>query len=609
MTHPLDRRQLLLAGAATAVATALPAWAQTPTPGRDPALAKLFDTFFWEGLERNPEGATNLGLDKGPHADLRAKLSDGGPAARTAARALNASQLQRLEAFDPSQLGPADRIDYDVVRYQRRGAADVAKFDFGGAGYGPSPYVLSQQAGAYQSTPDFLDTKHPVETRADAEAYLARLNAFADQLNGNSERFRADTGEGVIPPDFILDLTIAQLETLRQPAGEARVVQSLARRAAAKGLGDGWAAQAAAIYDARVLPALAAQLAAVRAVRPRASSRAGIGHLPQGADFYRVALRNTTTTRLSPEEVHRFGIEQGRELKARMDEILRAQGMTRGTVGERVQAVNTLPGQVFPNTDEGKVAAIAFANERLAAVLPRLARVFKRTPQYRFEVRRVPKETEAGAASAFAQQPSLDGTRPGLVYFNFKDSAEWPRYIIPTVVFHEGLPGHQYEGGLALANADLPMLRKTTGFSGYGEGWALYAEQVADELGMYEGDPLGRLGYLKMRLFRANRCIIDTGLHAMGWTRERAIRQFVDDQGETPGFATREVERYCVNPGQACSYLLGYRSFVDLRTRAQATLGARFDIKDWHEAVLGIGRVPLELLEARGDAWAKARAA
>lgn len=610
MNQPnLDRRQLLLAGAATAATVALPAFAQSPAaaPGRDPTLAKLFDTFFWEGLTQNPEGATQLGLDKGPHAALRAKASDGGPAGRAAARALNTSQLRRLEAFDPSKLATADRIDYDVVLYQRRGAAEVAKFDFGGGGYGPSPYVLSQQGGVYQSTPDFLDTKQPVETRADAEAYLSRLDGFADALNGNTERFRADTGQGVIPPDFILDLTIAQMESLRKPAGDARVVQSLAKRAAAKGLGDEWGVKAAAIYDARVLPALEAQLAAVKAVRPRATAQAGIGSRPRGEEFYRVGLRNNTTTQLTPKEVHQFGIDQGKELKAQMDAILHAQGYTKGTVGERVQAINKLAGQVFPNTDEGKVAAIAFCNETQAKILPVMSKMFNRMPPYKFEVRRVPKETEAGAASAFAQSPSLDGTRPGLVYFNLRDSAEWPRYMMPTVVFHEGLPGHQFEGGLALSNTTLPMLRKTGGFSGYGEGWALYAEQLADELGMYEGDPLGRLGYLKMRLFRANRCIIDTGLHAFGWTRERAIKQFIDDQGETPGFATREVERYCVNPGQACSYLLGYKSFVDLRARAQQTLGAKFDIKAWHDAVLGIGRVPLEILEARGDAWARAQ--
>ena len=217
---------------------AVPPLPRPPASGRDPALAKLFDTFFWEGLAQNPEGATQLGLDKGAHADLRAKSSDQSTAGRDAARALNASQLKRIEAFDPAELSTADRIDYDVVLYQRRASADVAKFDFGGSGYGPSPYVISQQSGAYQSTPDFLDTKQPVETAADADAYLARLDAFAGNLAGNTDRFQADVARGIIPPDFILDLTLAQMKALRTTSADARTVQSLATRAKAKGLGD-----------------------------------------------------------------------------------------------------------------------------------------------------------------------------------------------------------------------------------------------------------------------------------------------------------------------------------------------------------------------------------
>jgi uncharacterized protein (DUF885 family) len=218
-------------------------------------------------------------------------------------------------------------------------------------------------------------------------------------------------------------------------------------------------------------------------------------------------------------------------------------------------------------------------------------------------VRRVPPQTEAGAASAFSQAPAQDGSRPGLVYFNLHDSAEWPKFCLATTVFHEGLPGHQFEGGLALSNKNLPLIRKASGFSGYGEGWALYAEQLADELGMYDDDPLGRLGYLKFQLFRANRCVVDTGIHHLKWSREQAIQYFVDQDGEAPGFATREVERYCATPGQACSYKLGHTVFVNLRAKAKAAMGPRFDIKAFHDAVLNCGRVPLDILQQVGDGW------
>jgi uncharacterized protein (DUF885 family) len=294
-------------------------------------------------------------------------------------------------------------------------------------------------------------------------------------------------------------------------------------------------------------------------------------------------------------------------ISSRLDGLLRAQGMTQGTVGERMAALYKDPRQLYPNTDEGKRQAIAYCNERLAAIRTRLPSVFHRLPPYRFEVRRVPPETEAGAASAFSQGASLDGSRPGLVYFNLHDSAEWPKFCLATTVFHEGLPGHQMEGGLALSNTSLPLIRKASGFSGYGEGWALYAEQLADEIGMYDDDPLGRLGYLKFQLFRANRCVVDTGIHAMRWSREQAIDYFVAQEGEARGFAAREVERYCATPGQACSYKLGHSVFTGMREKAKAQLGSRFDIKDFHDAVLGCGRVPLETLQTVGDEWIAAR--
>ncbi len=598
----IDRRTMLRSGAVAGAALALPASTLAATPARDPKLATLFDALFLEGVRQRPESATLLGLDTGANADLRASLSDASEAGRAAARALTASQIKRLQAVDRKKLGPADRLDLDVVLYARRAAAAADRFGYAGA-----PYVISQQNGAYQSVPDFLDTKHPLNNVSDADAWLSRLAAFAIQLDANTIRFTQDAAARVLPADFLLDLTLTQLGKLKVAAFSARLVKSFATRTRAKGLPDSYATRAAALYDAQVLPALSRQFDAVSAARAHATHDAGVWKLKDGDAYYRMALRNATTTRLSPQEVHRFGQDQAAAIIARMDGIMRKQGLTSGTVGERLKAIHDLPGQVFPNTDAGKAEAIAYCNARLAAIRERLPRVFKRIPPYGFEVRRVPPETEAGAASAFAQGPSLDGSRPGYVYFNFQDSGEWPKFMLPTVIYHEGLPGHQFEGGLALSNNDLPLIRKANGFSGYAEGWALYAEQIADEIGMYDDDPLGQLGYLKEQLFRAHRCIIDTGLHHYRWSREQAIDLFVTAQGETPGFATREIDRYCVNPGQACSYKLGHSTFVAIRDKAQKLLGARYDIKDYHEAVLAGGRVPLEILQAQGDAWIAAR--
>jgi uncharacterized protein (DUF885 family) len=306
---------------------------------------------------------------------------------------------------------------------------------------------------------------------------------------------------------------------------------------------------------------------------------------------------------MSPDEIHQLGLDQAKDISARIDVLLKAQGLTQGTVGERISALIKDPKSLYPNTDAGKADAIAYCNQRLNEIRPKLPSVFKRLPTYAFEVRRVPPQTEPGAASAFSQGPALDGSRPGIVYFNLHDSAEWPKWALSTTVFHEGLPGHQLEGGLALGNTQLPLIRKAIGFSGYAEGWALYAEQLADEIGMYDDDPLGRIGYLKFQLFRANRCVVDTGIHHMKWSREQAIAFFVDGDGDAPGFATREVERYCATPGQACSYKLGHTVWTKARERAKAALGPRYDIKDFHAAGLDCGRVPLDVLDGVIDRY------
>jgi len=604
----LNRRDLIAVLLAAGAGPALGAPEANPSAA-SPELAALLDGFFDAGLRERPESATQLGLDKGANADLKTRLTDESLAGRARRRAITLDQIKALKAVDPAKLSPADRITYETVLYTRESAAAVQSFDFGGASYGPSPYVISQLTGAYQATPEFLDTKHAINADVDAEAYLSRLEAFAGQLEANTEQLRSDAAGGVTPPDFILDLTLTQMAKTRAPAKDALVVSSLKRRAAAKGLDPRYGEQAARIYDAKVLPALDRQITAVKALRPRAVHDAGLWRLPQGPEFYETALHATTTTTLSPDEVHKIGLDQAAEIRARLDALLKAQGLTRGSVGERMAGLYKDPSQLYPNTDAGKAEAIAYCNKRLDDIRPRLPQVFRRIPSYQFEVRRVPPQTEAGAASAFSQGPAPDGSRPGLVYFNLHDSAEWPKFCLSTTVFHEGLPGHQLEGGLALSNPSLPKIRRTIGFSGYAEGWALYAEQLADELGLYADDPLGRLGYLKFQLFRANRCVVDTGIHHLRWSREQAIAYFVDQEGEAPGFAAREVERYCATPGQACSYKLGHTVFTRLRAKARERLGPKFEIKDFHDAVLGCGRVPLDILQRVGDAYIVQRAA
>ncbi len=597
----INRRTLLQSSAAAALASLPPGAAHAA--GDAASLNTLFDAMFNESLQSNPQGATLLGLDKGGNAALKARLNDGSADGIAKYKAQTADQLRRLKEFDDSSLTGMDRVNYDTVRYTKETAVRIQAFDLGG-----SPYAVSQLDGAYQNIPNFLDTKHSIESAQDADAYLSRLEAFAVELDNDTRRLLHNSRLGVIPPDFILDLALDQLNKTRQPADQTVLVTSLGRRAREKALSENYVARAARIYSDKIVPALERQIAAVSALRPRSVHTAGFSGYKDGAAFYAASLQSYTTTRMTPKEIHRLGLEQVREISARLDRELKGQNLTKGTVGERLTALTRDPRYLFPNTDAGKIDAIAYCNARLDAIRPLLSAAFRQSPAYAFEVRRVPSEIEAGAPLAYSQAPPIDGSRPGLVYFNLKDSADWPKFKLGTVTFHEGLPGHQLQTGLARANKGLPLIRQTMGFSGYAEGWGLYSEQLADELGIYDDDPVGRIGYLQAQLFRAVRLLVDTGIFDLGWSREKAIQTFVTMEGQAPGSAAREVERYCTSPGQACSYKLGHTVWVRARERAKKALGARYDIKDFHDAGIGCGLVPLEILDTVIDRYIKAKA-
>jgi uncharacterized protein (DUF885 family) len=264
--------------------------------------------------------------------------------------------------------------------------------------------------------------------------------------------------------------------------------------------------------------------------------------------------------------------------------------------------LNADPAQNYPNTDEGRAVMLAYCNKLIADMQPKLPQWFGITPKTPVEVRRVPVYTEAGAAGGYYERPALDGSRPGAFYINLRDTAERPRWSLPTLTYHEAAPGHHFQLAL-VAESSLPKLRQNMGFSANTEGWALYAEQLAMEMGLYEGDDLGLLGMYQARLFRAGRCVVDTGIHAKGWSREQAIKYMVETGGEPEGRITSEIERYCARPGQACSYKVGHTVWVNARERARKRLGAKFDIRKFHDRGLLTGPVPLTVLDRVLDGW------
>ena len=404
----------------------------------------------------------------------------------------------------------------------------------------------------------------------------------------------ANAEMGVIAPDFVLDKTRLQLTALRdQPGEQQAMIQSLVRRSAEKGLPN-FGPGAARIFDGRVRDALARQIAAVETLRARSSHQAGVLRVPDGEAYYAHNLRNFTTTDYSPADIHRIGLEQVADLQNQIDVLLKGEGYTQGTVAERLAGLRSEPRFRFANTDAGREELLAFVNAEMATIRARMPEVFPRIPRNDFLVRRVPPAIEAGAPGGYAQGGSLDGTRPGIYYINLRDTAEWPRWTLKTLTYHEAAPGHLFQGALAREAGELPIYRRVGGFSAYGEGWGLYSERLADELGVYEGDPFGRIGYLESFLFRACRLVVDTGLHAQDWSRERAIQYFTENVGD-PNEA--EVERYCVAPGQACSYKIGETFITALRASLKDRPG--FDLKRFHAAVIDGGNIPLTILERR----------
>jgi len=606
------RRQMLFTAAgalalAGGVGRASGAFAQAATSAGD-RLDVLLEAFYQSALDDTPELVTRLGLDSGARAGAKSQLSPVSIAALDAERAKTADQLARLLALPRADLSGMDAINYDAVKFSlETDHAANRQFVYGEEGAG-QPYVISQLSGAYQYVPDFLGSQHVIETKADADAYLARLEAFATVMDQEVERVRRDVDLGVIPPDFVIERALTQMSGLRTDPAASPLVTSVAERAAAKGIAGDYASQASAIYTDKVLPALERQIALMGELAPRAVHDAGVWRLPDGEAYYEHALRASTTTSLTAEEVHQMGLEQARQLSARADVILKAEGYTQGSVGERIAALFKEPKYHFPNTDAGKEELIESLNAMTEAMYKRLPEYFGTLPKAPVEVRRVPKFIEAGAPGGYYNQPTLDGSRPGIFWINLRDSAENPTWTLPTLTYHEAAPGHHMQ--LALQQeADLPMIRRATFLSAYGEGWALYAEELAKEMGVYEDNPLAEVGYLQAALFRAARLVVDTGIHAKRWSREQAIETMSSIDGSPISSSTTEIERYAVWPGQACSYMVGKLVWLRLREKAKAQLGDRFNLRAFHDAGLLSGAVPLTVLEAVIDNHIAARRA
>ncbi|UAK25052.1 DUF885 domain-containing protein [Sphingomonas nostoxanthinifaciens] len=601
------RREMLAGAGAIGLAGALPAQAPA-VPGDTTATALLAQTADWL-LTTYPEVALGLGIDKGAHAALRSRLSDRTAAADHARAASAATQLAKLKAADRGALSPSVALDLDVATTAFQLAVDgwsampvgevaVLNADHN---FANSPFVVSQNSGAYVTIPSTLEERHAVATAEDADAYLARIEAFAGQIDGDTGRVAADAAKGAILPDFLNDITTKQMGAMAAgPVAHWGMIESFAAKCAKAGLPASHAARAEKLAAERAVPALRRQIAALRATRAKATDAPGVWACKDGDAYYAWLVKAATTTNYSPDELHKLGVEQHRALDSQIDTLLKAQGLSQGTVGERLTALSTRPDLLFSNDDAGRAKLLAYLNGVIADVRTRLPRAFATLVKGNLVIKRVPPAIQDGMPNGYAGPGSMDGSIPGTYYINLKDTHIWPRYSLPTLCYHEGIPGHVWQGEYSFK---LPLIRSLLAFNAYSEGWALYSEQLGDELGVYADDPLGRIGYLQSINFRAMRLVVDTGVHAKRWGFDQALDTFAAGTGQPREQLRAELNRYCSWPGQACGYKMGHNEINRVRDHAKAKLGKRFDLRRFDDAIVLGGNMPLTLLSEVVDRY------
>lgn len=605
MTMPsLSRRQTLAALASGVAACALPGCAAL----EDAAMAGTtaltttpeaqLDALGYALLRHEPTRATGLGVDVGEFATLRSQLADSSQAGRDAYASTLRQGLGIAEAWLARGGMDADnRTSFEVVASAYRTAIAGFALPYGDIPVGSwrtAPYTVIQNVGAYLDLPRFLDNDQPLTEERDAEAYVSRIEAVPDVLAGELERIQSARTMGVVPPDFLLEKADNQMVATLESAMAGELFAGAFRtRLAEAGLPLDYARRAEEAVTGPVAIALERQLSELRTQKRLADSDPGLWSQPRGDEWYAWALRASTTTSLTPDEIHQQGMEELEALHARMDPILRDIGYTSGSVGERMQALSQDPRYKFAEGDPGRAEIMAFIQDRVDWITAQMPRAFNTLVDPNLEIRRLPLAEEPGAPGAYGGAGSKDGTIPGRMWINLRTTDLHRKYDLADLTYHETIPGHVWEGEYSNR---LPLIRSILAFNAFSEGWALYGEQIADELGAYDDFAVGRLGYLQSLAFRACRMVVDTGLHQLRWSRAQAVDFFVTRNGSKREEVESEVDRYCSWPGQATGYKVGHSEIVRQRARAERELGTAYDFKAFNDAVVLGGNAPLDVM-------------
>ncbi len=575
------------------------------------AIAELLDDIARAELSMSPETASRLNASNLAEGapDQRGRLDDRSHAGFERRRLMRLETLRRLEAAPPPALGRKIRADFDIVRNAYDKAVAAAAFGFGRVSLSEvRPYAADQLNGAYTAVPDLLVNRTSFREPLDARRYLDRLAALAKAVDDERRRLVIDALAGVTPPDFVLERMFEKALALREGPASSHIlfvsfnnlmigVEDLSPEDRQR-----LSAEAEQVLDRDVLPAYSRFVDTLDALLEDAPAAPGVWVMPMGDAYYETVLAFHLGAETQPETLHAEGLADVAALSDALDAALVEIDLTEGTVGERLAALARTE-TVEQDVDTARIAALTIIDERINWMAARLDEIVERPPRTSLAAVRVPDFQQDTAPGAYYAPAPADGSAPGLFYINLRDPTEWPAFALPTLTFHEGAPGHHLESALAAEQGGLRTIRRLIWPTAYGEGWALYAEDLADELGAYENDPLGRIGYQQSLLFRAARLVADTGVHRMRWTRGEAVDYLVAVTGQPRSAMETEVERYAVWPGQAASYVVGRDRFRALRERAESVLGDRFNPAAFHREILIGGPRPLDFVERDIDAW------
>ncbi|HJT82834.1 MAG TPA: DUF885 domain-containing protein [Chthoniobacterales bacterium] len=560
-------------------------------------LNLFYEKVFVETVFNEPELLSGLGFaEQFGITNHNAKLNDESPAHQQARIDRWKRGLEQLRQYPLERQTASQRLSTKILEWWVNDQVEGEKWQF-------HNYPVNQLHGVQNELPSFMANTHRLFDARDCDYYLMRLAAFSTKFDQLLHSLKVREDKAIIPPRFVVEKVLTEMNGfVSQPAAENVLATSFRTRAAkisklSQTQRDDYQRRVETAINDTVYPAYRRLIQYFESLLPKTTTDDGVWKLPDGNAFYAYALRQQTTTTLNPDEVHTLGLKEVERIEAEMRALLDANGFGGQPIGEAIARLSQDPRFLYPNDDSGRDQALAEYKRLIDVATARCSNLFLRAPQSSCEVRRVEPFREATSSGAYYEPGAMDGTRPGVFYANLRDMNENPKWTMPTLAYHEGVPGHHWQLSIARELTGVPQFRKVIPFTAYMEGWALYSEWLAKQAGWYEGDPFGDLGRLNAELFRAVRLVVDTGIHVKRWTREQAIAYMRGKTNMGEKEVTAEIERYIVAPGQACAYKIGMLKIQELRGKAQRALGPKFDQREFHDVVLKEGALPLDILE------------